>query len=80
MRNFGLMFHWVIFSSTKTSLKNCWRVDLSILNCGRANTLDPIPIKFISSSSRKIIKQALTTFLKPFTIDLERLFVDGFLV
>jgi hypothetical protein len=76
------MFHWDGFSSAKTSLKNCWTVDLSILNCGRANTLDPIPIMFIPSSSEKIIKQAdphvLTTFLKPFMTDLERVFVDGF--
>jgi len=78
------MFHWDGFSSANTSLKNCWIVDLNILNCGRTNTLDPNPILFIPSSSEKIIKQAdprvLTTFLKPFMIDLERLFVDGFLV
>jgi len=81
-RNFGLMFHWDGFSFAKTSLKNCWIVDLSILNCGRANTLDPIPIMFIPSSSEKIIKQAdphvLITFLKPLMTDLERVFVDGF--
>ncbi len=57
-------------------------MDLSILNCGRENTLDPIPIMFIPSSSEKIIKQAdphvLTSFLKPVMIDLERVFVDGF--
>jgi hypothetical protein len=83
-QNFGLMFHWDGFSSVKTSLKNCWRMDLSILNCGRENTLDPIPIMFIPSSSEKIIKQAdphvLTTFLKPLMTELERVFVDGFLV
>ncbi len=76
------MFHWDGFSSAKTSLKNCWTVDLSILNCGRENILNPIPIMFIPSSSEKIIKQAdphiLTTFLKPLMIDLERVFVDGF--
>ncbi len=76
------MFHWDGFSSAKTSLKNCWTVDLSILNCGRENTLDPIPIMFIPSSSEKIIKQAdphvLTAFLKPLMTDLERVFVDGF--
>jgi len=59
-------------------------VDLSILNCGRENTLDPIPIMLIPSSLEKIIKQAdphiLTTFLKPLMIDLERVFIDGFLV
>jgi hypothetical protein len=57
-------------------------MDLSILNYGKANTLDPIPIMFIPSSSKKIIKQAdphvLTTFLKPLMIDLKRVFVDGF--
>jgi len=78
------MFHWDGFSSTKTSLKNCWTMDLSILNCGRANTLDPILIMFIPSSLEKIIKQVdphvLTTFLKPLMIDLKRVFVDGFLV
>jgi hypothetical protein len=78
------MFHWDGFSFTKTSLKNYWIVDLSILNCGRANTLDLIPIMFIPSSSEKIIKQAdphvLITFLKPFMTNLERVFVDGFLV
>ncbi len=82
LQNFGLMFHWDGFSFTKTSLKNCWTVDLTILNCGRTNTLDPIPIMFIPSSSKKIIKQAdpyiLTKFLKHLMIDLERLFVDGF--
>jgi len=39
---------------------------------------------FTPSSLEKIIKQAnphvLTTFKKPFMIDLERLFIDGFLV
>jgi hypothetical protein len=78
------MFHWDEFSFAKTSLKNCWIVELSMLNCGRANTLDPIPIMFIPSSSEKIIKQAdphvLTTFLKPLMTDLERLFIDGFLI
>jgi hypothetical protein len=60
------MFHWDGFSFAKTSLKNCWIVDLSILNCGRANTFDPILVMFIPSSSEKIIKQVkphvLTTF------------------
>ncbi len=78
------MFHWDGFSFAKTSLKNCWTMDLSLLNCGRANTLDPTPIMFIPSSSKIIIKQAnphvLTTFKKPFVTYLERLFVDGFLV
>jgi hypothetical protein len=78
------MFHWDGFSYAKISLKNCWTVDLSILNCGRANTLDPIPIMFIPSNLEKIIKQAnphvLTTFLKPLMTDLEKVFVDGFLV
>jgi len=78
------MFHWDGFSSIKKSLKNYWIVDLSILNCGRTNTLDPIPIMFIPSNSEKIIKQAdphiLTKFLKHLMIDLERLFVDGFSV
>ncbi len=50
------MFHWDGFSSTKPSLKSCWIVDLNILNCGRANTLYPIPIMFIPSSLEKIIK------------------------
>jgi len=76
------MFHWDGFSYVKTSLKNYWIVDLSILNCGTENTLDPIPIMFIPSSSEKIIKQAdphvLTTFLKPLMTELERVFVDGF--
>jgi hypothetical protein len=76
------MFHWDGFSSAKTSLKNCWIVDLSILNYGRENILNPIPIMFIPSSSEKIIKQAdpqiLTTFLKPLMIDLERVFIEGF--
>jgi hypothetical protein len=76
------MFHWDGFSFAKTNLKNYWTVDLSILNCGRANTLDPIPIMCIPSSLEKIIKQVdphvLTTFLKPLMIDLERVFVDGF--
>jgi hypothetical protein len=65
-RNFGLMFHWDGFSSTKTSLKNWWTVDLSILNCGKANTLNPIPTIFIPSSLEKIIElvdpHILTTF------------------
>ncbi len=78
------MFHWDGFSSANTNLKNCWIVDLSILNCGKETTLDPIPIMFIPSSSEKIIKQAdphvLTAFLKPLMTDLERVFVDGFLV
>jgi len=66
----------------KTSWKNCGIVDLSILNCGKENTLDPIPIMFIPSSLERIIKQAnphvLTTFLKPLKIDLERVYVEGF--
>ncbi len=59
-------------------------MDLSILNRGRENTLDPIPIMLIPSSLEKIIKQAdphiLTAFLKPLMIDLKKVFVDGFLV
>jgi len=47
------MFHCDGFSFAKTSLKICWTVDLNILNCGKANTLDPIPIMFIPSSSKK---------------------------
>jgi hypothetical protein len=35
--NFWLMFHWDGFSSANTSLKNCWTMDLSILNYGRIN-------------------------------------------
>jgi hypothetical protein len=61
------MFHWDGFSFAKTSLKICWTMDLNILNYGRANTCDPIPIMFIPSSSKIIIKQVdphiLTTFL-----------------
>jgi len=57
-------------------------MDLSILNRGRENTLDPIPIMFIPSSSERIIKQAdphvLTTFLKSFRTNLERVFIEGF--
>jgi hypothetical protein len=76
------MFHWDGFSFAKISLRNCWTTDLSILNSGKTNALDRIVIVFIPSSLEKIIKQVdphvLTTFLTPFMIDLERLFVDGF--
>jgi hypothetical protein len=76
------MLHWDKFAFAKTSLKNCWKVDLSILNCARVNTLDPILIMFTPSNFKKIFKQAdthiLTTFLKPLMIDLERVFVNGF--
>ena len=73
------MLHWDGFSTAKTSQKNCWTVDLVILNTRKIDPIGLIPILFILSSSNKFIKHAncniLTCFFNPLVKDLETFFI-----
>ena len=57
-------------------------VEAEILNGGRDNLVRPIPLIFIPSSSKKLLKetgnQFMTVFLEPFIRELVSLFIDGF--
>ena len=44
------------FSIAKTSSKNCWAVNLLILNAGKLELVGSRPILFIPTSSEKLIK------------------------
>jgi hypothetical protein len=57
-------------------------VEAEILNGGRENLVRPIPVVFIPSSSKKLLKemgdQVMTVFLEPFIRELVSSFIDGF--
>lgn len=77
------MLHWDGFSTAKTSSKNCWAVNLVVLNAGKLEPVGPIPILFIPTSSEKLIKsgdEVLMSFLQPLITDLEAIYVNGFKV
>ena len=65
-----------------TKFNDTWVVELEVMNGGKNNALGPIPVIFIPTSSKQIIKQSeesiFTTFLEPLFRDLESLFIHGF--
>ena len=81
-QNFAPILHWDGFSTAKTNKKNCWVVDLIILNARKVDPIGPILVLFILSSSDKFIKHAdcniLTFVLAPLVRDLETFFVKEF--
>jgi hypothetical protein len=62
--------------------KNFRTKDLVILNFSKEYTLDPLPMMFIPTSSKTIIKQTncdvLSTILKLIMTNLNYVFVNGF--
>ena len=57
-------------------------MEFELLNAGLQNVMRPMPIVFIPTSSKQIIKDLdegiLTVFLEPFMHELESTFVEGF--
>lgn len=80
-RNFALLAHWDGFQPTRTTYKNCWTLEIKILNGGKASFLAPLPVLFIPLSSTKLYKQKGTSvmnfFLKPFINEMESLYNEG---
>lgn len=82
-RNMALIAHWDGFQTARTTYQNTWTVEIMILNAGRNCSLTPLPVLFIPSSCKKIVKQKryelLNYFLEPFIRDLQTLFLEGVL-
>ena len=80
-RNFALLGHWDGFQPTRTTYKNCWTLEIKILNAGKGSFLAPLPVVFIPLSSTKLYKQKESTvmnfFLEPFIEELESLYIEG---
>ena len=80
--NFAIAAHWDGFISTTTKYKDTWAVEIELLNLGLQNVMRPVPVVFITASSKQIIKDLdegiLTVFLEPLMCKLESAFVEGF--
>ncbi|KAL3682778.1 hypothetical protein R1sor_000800 [Riccia sorocarpa] len=87
--NIALMGHWDGFQAASTVQKDCWTVELLILNGGRVPIMEsmlgkPIPILFIPLSSKLLFQtraqeaHLLESFLIPLYRDLQRIYVKGF--
>ena len=75
------MLHWDRFSTANTSSKNCWAVNLVVLNAGKLEPVGLIPILFIPTSFKKLIKSGdgvLMSFIQPLITDMEAIYVNGF--
>ena len=80
--NFAIMGHWDGFQSARTRQRDCWSLEIVVLNTDKVSELGPIPILFIPASSDKLVKsdgtQVLSVFLEPFIQELEEMFINGF--
>lgn len=78
------MAHWDGFMSTRTTYRDCWTVEVAILNGGKNSPMGLIPIIFIPYSSSQLYKASnkpgaiLRAFLHPFLEELEHAFIEGF--
>ena len=80
-RNFALIGHWDGFQSARTRHRDCWSLEIVVLNIGKVSEVGPIPILFIPASPDKLVKyndaQVLSSFLEPFIQKLEEIFING---
>jgi hypothetical protein len=74
-RNFGIQAHWDGFHPTRTTYKNCWVLEISLLNAGKTSSLGPLHVIFIPLSSTKLYKQkgvsVLNAFATPFFEEMD---------
>ena len=70
------------FQSTTTKYKDCWVVEVEVLNGGKENLQHPIPVIFIPASLEKLLRgtgeEVMTAFLEPLMKELECVFIKGF--
>ena len=68
--NIAFVAHWNGFQSVTTKYKDCWVVEVEVLNGGRRNLQRPMPVIFIPTSSKNLLKsgekEVMTAFLEPF--------------
>lgn len=83
-RNFGILAHWDGFQPTRTTYKNCWTLEITILNSGKTSSIGPLPVIFIPLSSTKLYKSTefhvMNYFLTPFIDEMEKAYIEGFQV
>ena len=76
------MAHWDGFQSARTRQRDCWTLEISVLNGGMDLHPCTFPIMFIPISFVKFMEGSsgtvLRACLKPFIAELEDLFVNGF--
>jgi hypothetical protein len=81
-RNFALMAHWDGFQSARTRQRDCWTLEISVLNAGMDLHACTFPVMFIPISCVKSMEGSSGTVLRacltPFIAELEDLFVNGF--
>ena len=81
-RNFALIAQWNGFQSAYIYQRDCWTLEISVLNaridlhaCTFSVMFIPISyVKFMEDSSRTVLRACLI----PFKAELEDLFVNGF--
>ena len=81
-RNFTLMAHWNGFQSACTRQRDCWTLEISVLNAGMDLHACTFLVMFISISYVKSMEGCsgivLRAYLTPFIAELEDLFVNEF--
>lgn len=69
------------FQASRTTQKDCYVIEIKVLNAGKHSTIDILPVLFIPLSSKKLIRtveNVFATFLQPLVAELESLFLNGF--
>lgn len=78
----ALMSHWDGFQSARTRQRDCWTLEISLLNLGKHFRPCSFPIMFIPISCAKLIQESsgnvLRACLEPFVAELEEIFAEGF--
>ena len=76
------MAHWDGFQSARTRQRDCWTLEISVLNPGEHFCRCSFPIMFIPISCAKLIHEnsgnVLRACLEPFVTELEEIFTEGF--
>lgn len=76
------MAHWDGFQSARTRQRDCWTLEISVLNPGKHFCPCSFPIIFIPISCVKLIHEnsgnVLRACLEPFVTELEEIFAEGF--
>ncbi|MCO5561841.1 hypothetical protein L7F22_015465 [Adiantum nelumboides] len=79
-RNIALLVHWDGFQTSRTTQKSCGVVEIMILNSGKYTSMGNLPVSFIPSKCKKIMKASgdvCGTCLEPLVNELESLYIEG---
>ncbi|MCO5569490.1 hypothetical protein L7F22_023203 [Adiantum nelumboides] len=79
-RNIALLVHWDGFQTSRTTQKSCGVVEIMILNSGKYTSMGILPVSFIPSKCKKIMKASGDVFgtcLEPLVNELESLYIEG---